>query len=108
MPDTKDIQPDVQLAPVQPKVQVEVGQQLPQYDNELTTLNLGPTHPATHGVFQNILQMDGERIISGVPTIGYITAPSRRLPNTGRSTRSRPSPTASTTAPPPSTTWAGT
>lgn len=42
------------------------------YVNELTTLNLGPTHPATHGVFQNILQMDGERIVSGVPTIGYI------------------------------------
>lgn len=42
------------------------------YINELTTLNLGPTHPATHGVFQNILQMDGERIVSGVPTIGYI------------------------------------
>lgn len=37
-----------------------------------TTLNLGPTHPATHGVFQNVLQMDGERIISGVSTIGYI------------------------------------
>jgi len=43
-----------------------------EYINELTTLNLGPTHPATHGVFQNILQMDGERIVSGVPTIGYI------------------------------------
>jgi len=42
------------------------------YVNELTTLNLGPTHPATHGVFQNVLQMDGERIVSGVPTIGYI------------------------------------
>lgn len=40
--------------------------------NELTTLNLGPTHPATHGVFQNVLQMDGERIVSGVSTIGYI------------------------------------
>ena len=37
-----------------------------------TTLNLGPTHPATHGVFQNVLQMDGERIVSGVSTIGYI------------------------------------
>jgi NADH-quinone oxidoreductase subunit D len=37
-----------------------------------TTLNLGPTHPATHGVFQNVLQMDGERIMSGVSTIGYI------------------------------------
>ncbi|GAA4411738.1 NADH-quinone oxidoreductase subunit D [Nibrella viscosa] len=43
-----------------------------QYDNELTTLNLGPTHPATHGIFQNILQMDGEKIISGEQTIGYI------------------------------------
>ncbi len=42
----------------------------PQSDH--STLNLGPTHPATHGVFQNVLQMDGERIISGVSTIGYI------------------------------------
>ncbi|RYY34374.1 MAG: NADH-quinone oxidoreductase subunit D [Sphingobacteriaceae bacterium] len=40
--------------------------------NESSTLNLGPTHPATHGVFQNVLQIDGERIISGVSTIGYI------------------------------------
>lgn len=45
---------------------------VPAYVNELTTLNLGPTHPATHGIFQNILQMDGEKIVSGVPTIGYI------------------------------------
>ncbi|MBL7785214.1 MAG: NADH dehydrogenase (quinone) subunit D [Chitinophagales bacterium] len=40
--------------------------------SQLTTLNLGPTHPATHGVFQNVLKMDGERIVSGEPTIGYI------------------------------------
>jgi NADH-quinone oxidoreductase subunit D len=40
--------------------------------DQLTTLNLGPTHPATHGVFQNILQMDGERIVSAVSTVGYI------------------------------------
>ncbi|MDJ1485310.1 NADH-quinone oxidoreductase subunit D [Cytophagaceae bacterium YF14B1] len=44
----------------------------PKYVNELTTLNLGPTHPATHGIFQNVLTMDGEKIVSGVPTIGYI------------------------------------
>ena len=43
-----------------------------QYVNELTTLNLGPTHPATHGIFQNILQMDGEKIVSAEQTIGYI------------------------------------
>lgn len=37
-----------------------------------TTLNLGPTHPATHGIFQNVLQMDGERIVDGEQTVGYI------------------------------------
>src|SRR6188768_2886432 len=40
--------------------------------SELSILNLGPTHPATHGIFQNILLMDGERILEAEPTIGYI------------------------------------
>lgn len=35
-------------------------------------LNLGPTHPATHGIFQNVLKMDGEIIVEAEPTIGYI------------------------------------
>lgn len=39
---------------------------------QTTTLNLGPTHPATHGVFQNILEVDGERIVSSEQTVGYI------------------------------------
>ena len=39
---------------------------------QTTTLNLGPTHPATHGVFQNILELDGERIVSSEQTVGYI------------------------------------
>ncbi len=37
-----------------------------------TTLNIGPTHPATHGVFQNIMEVDGERIVSSDQTVGYI------------------------------------
>jgi NADH-quinone oxidoreductase subunit D len=41
-------------------------------EKQTTTLNLGPTHPATHGVFQNILEMDGERIVDAVSTVGYI------------------------------------
>ncbi|MBK7957799.1 MAG: NADH-quinone oxidoreductase subunit D [Bacteroidetes bacterium] len=41
-------------------------------DGEIATLNLGPTHPATHGIFQNVLKIDGERILDAVPTIGYI------------------------------------
>ncbi len=39
---------------------------------QTTTLNLGPTHPATHGVFQNIMEIDGERVMETVPTVGYI------------------------------------
>lgn len=41
-------------------------------EKSTTTLNLGPTHPATHGVFQNILEVDGERIVDAVQTVGYI------------------------------------
>ena len=37
-----------------------------------TTLNIGPTHPATHGVFQNIMEVDGERVVSTEQTVGYI------------------------------------
>jgi len=41
-------------------------------EKQTTTLNLGPTHPATHGVMQNIIELDGERIVSTEQTIGYI------------------------------------
>jgi NADH-quinone oxidoreductase subunit D len=51
------------------KSQVELSD---NFDGEIATLNLGPTHPATHGIFQNVLKVDGERILSSEPTIGYI------------------------------------
>ena len=41
-------------------------------EKEYQILNLGPTHPATHGIFQNVLKMDGEIIIDAEPTVGYI------------------------------------
>ncbi len=41
-------------------------------EKQTTTLNFGPTHPATHGVFQNIVELDGERIIDATQTVGYI------------------------------------
>lgn len=59
---------DIELLPHNVPSQHE----LPELVEELTTLNLGPTHPATHGIFQNILKMDGEKIVSGEQTIGYI------------------------------------
>jgi len=42
------------------------------YDKNFSTLNLGPTHPATHGIFQNILTMNGETIVDTEQTVGYI------------------------------------
>lgn len=39
---------------------------------QTTTLNLGPTHPATHGIFENILEIDGEKVMSAKQTVGYI------------------------------------
>jgi NADH-quinone oxidoreductase subunit D len=41
-------------------------------DGEIATLNFGPTHPATHGIFQNVLTVDGERILASEQTVGYI------------------------------------
>ncbi|QRR02575.1 NADH dehydrogenase (quinone) subunit D [Dyadobacter sandarakinus] len=59
---------DIELLPHN----VPTNTELPELVEDLTTLNLGPTHPATHGIFQNILKMDGEKIVSGEQTIGYI------------------------------------
>lgn len=41
-------------------------------EKEYSILNLGPTHPATHGIFQNVLKMDGEIIVDAESTVGYI------------------------------------
>ncbi|MES2519079.1 MAG: NADH dehydrogenase (quinone) subunit D [Bacteroidota bacterium] len=55
-----------------PNVGLTKAQENKKYVNDLTTLNLGPTHPATHGIFQNILTMDGETIVDAEQTVGYI------------------------------------
>ncbi len=36
------------------------------------TLNIGPQHPATHGVLRIILDLDGEQIVKATPIIGYM------------------------------------
>jgi len=35
-------------------------------------VNMGPQHPATHGVLRLILKMDGEQVISVTPDIGFL------------------------------------
>lgn len=35
-------------------------------------LNMGPQHPATHGVLRLLIRLDGETIIGTVPDVGYL------------------------------------
>ncbi len=35
-------------------------------------LNMGPQHPATHGVLRVVLRLDGETVINCVPELGYL------------------------------------
>ncbi|MFM7295952.1 MAG: NADH-quinone oxidoreductase subunit D, partial [Planctomycetota bacterium] len=39
---------------------------------ELLTLNMGPQHPATHGVLRIVVTLDGERIVECDPVVGYL------------------------------------
>ncbi len=51
----------------------------PQIDTVEMMLNMGPQHPATHGVFRMVLRIDGERIVDMVPHIGYLHRGSEKL-----------------------------
>nr|BEK66576.1 NADH-quinone oxidoreductase subunit D [Kitasatospora purpeofusca] len=42
-------------------------------------LNIGPQHPATHGVLRLRLVLDGERIVSAEPVIGYMHRGAEKL-----------------------------
>ena len=39
---------------------------------ETMMLNMGPQHPATHGVLRIVLHLDGEIVVKAVPYIGYL------------------------------------
>jgi NADH-quinone oxidoreductase subunit D len=45
---------------------------LQDMQGEKMVLNMGPSHPSTHGVLRIILELDGEIISKAVPDIGYL------------------------------------
>ena len=44
----------------------------PADDARYVTVNLGPTHPATHGILQSVITLDGEHVVDAEQTVGYI------------------------------------
>jgi NADH-quinone oxidoreductase subunit D len=51
------------LADAQVNVELDTGDMI---------LNIGPQHPATHGTLRLVVRLDGERVISADPVIGYM------------------------------------
>jgi NADH-quinone oxidoreductase subunit D len=50
----------------------EAAEELPDIHGEKMVLNMGPSHPATHGVLRIVLELDGEIITKATPDIGYL------------------------------------
>jgi len=46
-------------------------------DNML--INIGPQHPATHGVLRLVLELDGETVVKCIPHIGYLHSSFEKL-----------------------------
>ncbi|MFL5870812.1 MAG: NADH dehydrogenase subunit D, partial [Solirubrobacterales bacterium] len=42
----------------------------PEY--ELLTINMGPHHPATHGVLRLLVSLEGEHVVDLKPIVGYV------------------------------------
>ncbi len=51
----------------------EEGQEAPDgLAGQKMVINMGPQHPATHGVLRLVLQLDGETVVRCIPHIGYL------------------------------------
>ena len=66
MPELREIQvPDTGARAAQ-------ADELQDLQGEKMVLNMGPSHPATHGVLRIVLELDGEIITKATPDIGYL------------------------------------
>jgi NADH-quinone oxidoreductase subunit D len=50
----------------------QAGEELSDLQGEKMVLNMGPSHPSTHGVLRVVLELDGEIITKAVPHVGYL------------------------------------
>ena len=44
----------------------------PGLESDHMLINIGPQHPATHGVLRLVLELDGETVVRCIPHIGYL------------------------------------
>jgi NADH-quinone oxidoreductase subunit D len=51
----------------------------PEIDTEKMLINIGPQHPATHGVLRLVCELDGETVTKIVPHIGFLHSSFEKL-----------------------------
>jgi NADH-quinone oxidoreductase subunit D len=51
----------------------------PELHGEHMLINIGPQHPATHGVLRLVLELDGETVVRCIPHIGYLHSSFEKL-----------------------------
>ncbi|MSR20619.1 MAG: NADH dehydrogenase (quinone) subunit D [Gemmatimonadetes bacterium] len=51
----------------------------PEFDTQKMLINIGPQHPATHGVLRLVCELDGETVLSVVPHIGFLHSSFEKL-----------------------------
>src|SRR5829696_3034334 len=44
----------------------------PELEGDHMLINIGPQHPATHGVLRLVLELDGETVVRCIPHVGYL------------------------------------
>ena len=60
------------IASIIPKIAKQFEQEEADSDFERVVLNLGPSHPATHGTLRIVVTLDGETIVGAESEIGYL------------------------------------
>lgn len=56
-----------------------MAEELKQLETRELTINMGPQHPATHGVLRLVLDLDGERVVKCTPHVGYLHRGTEKL-----------------------------
>src|SRR5271154_5142571 len=64
--------PQARIAAAAESKAVARAAELTDMEGEKMVLNMGPSHPATHGVLRIVLELDGEIITRAEPDVGYL------------------------------------
>ncbi len=59
-------------APISADAMPVAGEGVSELQGDKMVLNMGPSHPATHGVLRIVLELEGEQITKASPEVGYL------------------------------------